>query len=111
MFVDHRKSPVDPGLEKLLHGKLFHLPLVLFIERIVLRNIGRHIGIEGCTALLVQMGALIGEIQQYLTRHHLLIIIRQSVEEIFVDPREADLLIDSLLIPGEALFSADISLN
>ena len=50
-------------------------------------------------------------VDKSLVGHHHLIIIRLSVEEIFVDPREADLLIDSLLIPGEALFSADISLN
>ena len=62
MFVDHRESLIDPGLEQLLHGKLFHLALVFFIERIILRNIGSHVRVESRPALLVQVGALVGEV-------------------------------------------------
>ena len=96
------------ALEELLHREGLDLALISLVDLFVLRQIGEHVQIQGRLGPVVQR-MVQGEIKQQDPGQGPLVILRQGVQIIFVEPGQMDVLADALFVPGEGFPSPSVA--
>ena len=97
-IIYHRQAAVNPRLENLLRSKTPHLLLVIPVDRAVLIQIPDHIGIQHGPAVMIQL-MVIGEIEKHFLRNQTVISSWKGIQKILIQPGQAYLLFQCLLIP------------